>query len=58
MKDAEGAGGKAVAVNREKRAKTEMTLNLNSTLAHFHLIFENKYDSRVIYSAKKCQKYQ
>jgi len=32
MKDAEGAWGKAVAVNREKRAKTGMTLNHNLSL--------------------------
>jgi hypothetical protein len=35
MKDADGAWGKAVTVDRKKVAKTAMTLNLNSTLAPF-----------------------
>lgn len=37
MKDADGAWGKAVTVDRKKVAKTAMTLNLNSTLAPFPL---------------------
>ena len=39
MKDADGAWGKAVTVNRKKVAKTAMTLNLNSTLALFPIPF-------------------
>jgi len=38
MKDADEAWGKAVAVDRKKGAKTEMTLKLDSTLATFSIL--------------------
>jgi hypothetical protein len=38
MKDAGEAWGKAVAVDRKKWAKTEMTLNLDSTRAAFSIL--------------------